>query len=81
GAYLHGILDSPGFRRDFLNRLRIKKGIRMKRAGKGRAARFREYDRLADHFEKYCDMERIINGAGLKAQGAGEKLFIGSAVS
>ncbi len=66
GTYLHGILDSPGFRGDHLNRLRRKKGIKEKRAGKGRAARFREYDRLADHFEKYCDVEKIINGAGLK---------------
>lgn len=60
GSYVHGILDSPGFRSDFLNRLRKKKGIKEKRSGKSRAARFREYDRLADHFEKYCDIGRIV---------------------
>ncbi|NLD37740.1 MAG: cobyric acid synthase [Desulfatiglans sp.] len=60
GSYLHGILDSPGFRGDFLNSVRRKKGIREKRPGKGRAARFREYDRLADHFEKYCNVEKIL---------------------
>ncbi|MBN1905877.1 MAG: cobyric acid synthase [Deltaproteobacteria bacterium] len=65
GTYLHGILDSPGFRGDFLNRLRSKKGIKEKRAGKGRVARFREYDRLADHFEKYCDVEKIISALSL----------------
>lgn len=29
-------------------------------SGKGRSARFREYDRLADHFEKYCDVDNIL---------------------
>ena len=60
GTYVHGILDSPGFRGDFLNRIRRKKGIRERRPGKGRIARFREYDRLADHFERYCDVGRIL---------------------
>jgi adenosylcobyric acid synthase len=60
GSYVHGILDSPGFRSEFLNRLRKKKRIKERKPGKGRALRFREYDRLADHFEKYCDIERIM---------------------
>lgn len=66
GSYLHGIMDSPGFRAEFLNRLRSKKGIKEQKPGKGRVARFREYDRLADHFEKYCDVEKIIIGTDLK---------------
>ena len=65
GTYVHGILDSPAFRGDFLNRLRRKKGIKEKRPGKGRVVRFREYDRLADHFEKYCDVEKIISALSL----------------
>lgn len=69
GTYVHGILDSPGFRADFLNRIRRSKGIKERRPGRGRISRFKEYDRLADHFEKYCDVERVINGAGLRAQG------------
>lgn len=60
GSYVHGILDSPGFRGELLNQLRRKKKIKERKSGKGRVARFREYDRLADHFEKYCDMERIL---------------------
>ena len=60
GTYVHGILDAPGFRGEFLNRLRKMKRLKERRPGKGRAARFREYDRLADHFEKYCDVDRII---------------------
>ncbi len=62
GSYVHGILDSPGFRSEFLNRLRKKKKIKLKKSGMGRVARFKEYDRLADHFEKYCDIGRIIKG-------------------
>ncbi|MDM7920103.1 MAG: cobyric acid synthase, partial [Methanosarcina sp.] len=69
GTYLHGVFDSPGFRGEFLNNIRRKKRLKEKKAGKGRMARFREYDHLADHFEKYCDVEKIILGAGLKAQG------------
>ena len=60
GSYVHGILDSPGFRGEFLNRLRRKKKLKERKPGKGRVARFREYDRLADHFEKYCDVDRIL---------------------
>lgn len=59
GTYVHGILDLPGFRGEFLNRIRRKKGIGERKPGRGRIARFREYERLADHFEKYCDVERI----------------------
>ncbi len=69
GSYVHGILDAPGFRGEYLNRIRRNKGIKEKRPGRGRTARFKEYDRLADHFEKYCDVEKIIYGTGLRAQG------------
>lgn len=61
GSYVHGILDSPGFRGELLNSIRRKKGIKERRPGKGRLARFREYERLADHFERYCDMKRILS--------------------
>jgi adenosylcobyric acid synthase len=60
GSYVHGILDSSGFRGEFLNRIRRKKGIKERKSRKGRVSRLREYDRLADHFEKYCDVEGII---------------------
>jgi adenosylcobyric acid synthase len=60
GTYLHGVLDAPGFRGEFLNSIRRTKGMKERRPGKGRMSRFREYDRLADHFEKYCDVERIL---------------------
>ncbi len=60
GTYVHGILDSPGFRGDYLNRIRKKKSIKAKRPKQGRLARFHQYDRLADHFETHCDVDRII---------------------
>jgi adenosylcobyric acid synthase len=60
GTYVHGILDSPGFRAEFLNRLRSAKGLRERPPGPGRLARFHQYDRLANHFEAHCDVDRII---------------------
>jgi len=60
GTYVHGILDSPGFRGDFLNRIRRAKGLKERSPGPGRLARFHQYDRLADHFESHCDVEAIL---------------------
>ena len=60
GTYVHGILDSPGFRGAFLNALRRAKGLKARAPKQGRLARFQEYDRLADHFEAHCDVEKIL---------------------
>jgi len=65
GTYVHGLLDSAAFRSEYLNRLRRAKGLGEKPARQGRLARFHQYDRLADHFEAHCDVERIIAGIGL----------------
>ncbi len=61
GTYVHGILDAPGFRGEFLNALRRKKGIKERSPGRGRQARFHQYDRLADHFAKHCDVDKIMS--------------------
>lgn len=61
GTYLHGLLDEPGFRGEFLNRIRRAKGLQEKKPGPGRRGRFRQYDRLADHFEAHCDIPRILS--------------------
>ncbi len=61
GTYVHGILDSPGFRSEFLNDMRREKGLKARKSRRGRQARFHEYERLADHFEKYCDVDRILS--------------------
>ncbi len=60
GTYVHGILDSPGFRGEFLNTMRRAKGLKYMAPKQGRLARFHQYDRLADHFEAHCDAEKII---------------------
>ena len=66
GTYVHGIMDSPGFRGDFLNRLRRAKGLKERRPKQGRLARFHQYDRLADHFETHCDVEKILGYLKMK---------------
>ena len=60
GTYVHGILDAPGFRSDLLNKLRKAKGLKIRPPKQGRLGRFHHYDRLADHFEKHCDMDKIL---------------------
>jgi adenosylcobyric acid synthase len=60
GTYVHGILDSPGFRGDILNRIRRAKGLKERPPKQGRLGRFHQYDRLADHFEKHCKVEEIL---------------------
>ncbi|MFH1350549.1 MAG: cobyric acid synthase [Pseudomonadota bacterium] len=60
GTYVHGILDSPSFRGTFLNRIRRAKGLKLRAPKQGRLARFHQYERLADHFESHCDMEKIL---------------------
>jgi len=60
GTYVHGIFDSPGFRGYLLNSIRRTKDIRERTAKQGRLARFHQYNKLADHFETYCDVDRII---------------------
>jgi adenosylcobyric acid synthase len=60
GTYVHGILDSPGFRGEFINTLRRVKGLKERVSSQGRLARFHQYDRLADHFEAHCDVEKIL---------------------
>ncbi len=60
GTYVHGVFDSPGFRKEFLDGIRTAKGLKPKRAANGRLSRFRHYDRLADHFERHCAVDRII---------------------
>ena len=60
GTYVHGILDSPGFRGEFLNTLRREKGLKERTPNQGRLARFHQYDRLADHFEAHCYVEKLL---------------------
>jgi len=66
GTYLHGLLDSPAWRKDYLNRIRRSKGLaERKTAAPGRGGRFRQYNLLADHFEEHIDVANILNVMGL----------------
>ena len=65
GTYVHGILDAPEFRGEILNRLRRSKGLKARSPKQGRLARFHQYDKLADHFEAHCDVERILSSLSL----------------
>jgi len=60
GTYLHGLFDEPSFRNAILNAVRREKGLDEKHSAKSRRDRFAEYDKLADHFERYCDIDGII---------------------
>lgn len=58
GTYIHGVFDEDGFRRDFLNRLRFKKGL----STLPQATSFnldREFDKLADLVRKNIDIALI----------------------
>ena len=58
GTYIHGLFDNPAILKSWLNHIGLS-GIDVSAAG-GIQSRDRQYDLLADHFEKYIDVERII---------------------
>jgi adenosylcobyric acid synthase len=55
GTYLHGLFDAPGFRADFLNRLRAAAGLPPRPPTPGGS----DIERLADHVEAHLDMARL----------------------
>lgn len=60
GTYLHGVFDHDGFRRQFLNVLRLHKGLRPLPAQRNRhLEKERAYDRLAETVRKSLDMEKL----------------------
>jgi adenosylcobyric acid synthase len=68
GTYIHGIFDNDHFRRDFLHDLQRRSG----RTNILSAASFsylqwkeEQFDRLAEHVRKHCDVGRIYRLIGL----------------
>lgn len=60
GTYLHGVFDHDGFRRQFLNVLRLHKGLRPLPVQRNRhLEKERAYDRLAETVRKSLDMEKL----------------------
>jgi adenosylcobyric acid synthase len=57
GTYIHGLFDTPDITRRWLNHIGIR-GLEFTETH-GLAARNKEYDLLAEHFEKYVDTEMI----------------------
>lgn len=60
GTYLHGVFDHDGFRRQLLNRLRLKKGLEPLAVQRNaRAEKEKAYDRLAQVVRDSLDMEKL----------------------
>ena len=60
GTYLHGVFDHDGFRRQFLNVLRLHKGLRPLPVQRNRhLEKERAYDRLAETVRKSLDIEKL----------------------
>ena len=57
GTYIHGLFDTPAITKHWLNRIGLS-NIELTETH-GLAARNKEYDLLAEHFEKYVDTEKI----------------------
>ena len=68
GTSIHGLFDEPGFRRDYLNRVRRSLGIALPAASEAldsKTLRRRAYDRLADLLAANLDISSITNLTGL----------------
>jgi adenosylcobyric acid synthase len=62
GTYLHGMLDNPKILRRWLAAVGIEDAVVS--AHSGLAARDREYDKLAAHFARHLDLERMLAALG-----------------
>jgi adenosylcobyric acid synthase len=64
GTSIHGLLDQPGFRRSWLNRIRDRKGlspISPRESELVTTQLHAELDRWADHLEQYVNMDAIFS--------------------
>ena len=64
GTYLHGVFDQPGFRRLWLNRVRLRKPLPPLAVEVSQAVSSRlelSMDRWADHLETHLDVNRIFS--------------------
>jgi len=68
-TYIHGVFDRPEFRRQWLNRLRQRKGLHPldRSVSEAVTARLRSsLDRWADHLQKHVQVDRLFVSAGVK---------------
>lgn len=70
GTYLHGIFDNDAFRREFIGRILSRSGRRRSDAEGGPLSyatwKEEQFDRLAEHVRRHCDVERIYRLAGIR---------------
>jgi cobyric acid synthase CobQ len=65
GTYLHGLFDADGFRRWFLDRLRVRRGWQPLGAIQASYDLEPALDRLADHVRESLDMDHVYRVLGL----------------
>jgi adenosylcobyric acid synthase len=63
GTYIHGLFDNPGILKCWLSHIGLPE-VDVSDVG-GIEARNKEYDLLAEHFEKYVDVESIVKLAAV----------------
>lgn len=62
GSYIHGLFDQPGYRRQWLNSIRRRKGLSEIASAQSEALRSRmdqEIDRWANHLLRHVDLDRM----------------------
>ena len=64
GTYLHGLFDNSYFREIYLNRIRLEKGMPLRR-GSQKQPQHDPFDQLAEQFEKHLDLPRMLAICGL----------------
>ncbi|MDU0460842.1 MAG: cobyric acid synthase [Geobacteraceae bacterium] len=64
GTYLHGIFENNRFREIYLNRIRLEKGMPLRR-GTQKQPLHDPFDQLAEQLEKHLDMPMLLNICGL----------------
>ena len=75
GTYIHGVFDQPGFRRQWLNRVRIRKHLQPLDVEVSRTVSARlshALDRWADHVEMHLLMEPIFAAIGYNSSPVSE---------
>lgn len=64
GTYLHGIFENTRFREIYLNRVRLEKGMPLRR-GIQKQPLQDPFDQLAEQLEKHLDMPKLLKVCGL----------------